>query len=1241
MKIEHIGNPWKGLSSYTYQDADCFYGRNQELREIAGVIKQNAFTTLYGVSGAGKTSIINAGLIPLLDKQSYLPIYIRLDHNVGHISYDAQIKNSVNKAINEVGGETEDIVGHNIDSEYDKLWLYFHSHKFWSRDNYVITPIIFIDQFEEIFTKNDNAEDIWAFFNVVDSLQYSTPTERILNTINSTDCFISFGEEQNFRMVFSMREDFLPRLEDYSYNIPALRKNRIGLKPLNGLQALDVILSPRPDIVTRNVALHIISKIIGRRVVDNELRLEATYVDTSMLSLFCTELYNYAMSDKNGLITIELVDLYGENILEWFYDRNMQILPKQTYVYLENQLLTHSGFRNSVALEDLLQHGVLQEQLDILAENRIIRIEDVNHNMRVEFTHDVLCRIAKKRKEARDNIARMKGEESALRAFTIDNVVVLIMFFLFALSVFYGGGVTGIFMIMMLLPVLSILYAFIVGRSIADCNLSKFFGAFTLACGIEVLLMLGWDILDNFVDDSFHSDKIGLGNIILSILCYIPLVFILMPFGVLLKTAFLRNMKQKYFMLLSGAFLLFQSFLIGLIPTICPESSDSHYLFLLISPSVLLMFLPVYALYKNIKEKTSKSYPLFTLFYSMSIILSCVLIVLKAKGYLSSHFIHAQNYNTNANKIPFLVAGVFIAVLSLIYLLQYSKVAKQQNFIDYYNGVLSFQVFEKYKSFKTRLFTIITCFVVLVSGVLSTIYRDVVPFITLPLASILTLHVACSEFKMTLQKSAFSPKVLVPVVLLTEIIVSSQYIIGESKTIAVYMSAIAITLISFLYLIRKERIRQRLFFAVRVFVFSLMIGFVLPLISLGYNVFNPSLSSVCRVWDGAICSDFYQRLYFMSIENEDGDIGVMDYSEIILEPCCKKVLDVTISEGIFGNTYPIRNSLIELLSVKYRYVSEKSKFSDEMFITTINHNNEMEVINALHFLRFNNKYGKTLFHNKKSEFICQDDARHVADMLFGDENVFITQSDRNNLIIKKFVSDLEMKIDGIRYLTSMSKYQYLYLYNYVDEICINCFDNSTLKPLLESVDSLQFSDIYNTSMNLDYLFKYGMSSDLETVVLDSLWDKLSRKEFETNTLRLSETMSDKAYLYLLSGNVSKAFITAQKAVNLYSIKALSTLMITLCYTNEPANISEILDSLNMKDKQIVLDKYKLYDSLREILERLNNCCIDINKEHLLNNLMSLFNSKSVRLLDGQSFDPSWDYELLEPILSSKVNDVSL
>ena len=543
-------NPWKGLASYTYQDADHFYGRDKELDEIASIIKQNAFTTLYGVSGAGKTSIINAGLFPILDKLSYLPIYIRLDHNQGHIGYDSQIINAVNDALNAIDAELEKSIGsEEIHSELDELWLYFHSHQFWTKDNHRITPIIFIDQFEEIFTKNDNPDDIWSFFNVIDSLQYSTPTERLLQVIENNDQYVQFHEEQNFRMVFTMREDFLARLEDYSYNIPALRKNRIGLKPLNGNQALEVILKPRPDMVTRDVALHIISKVIGKAIPDNARRLEATSVDTSILSLFCTELYNYAIKDNKGQITIPLVDLYGGNILEWFYDRNMQILPKKTYVYLENQLLTRSGFRNSVALEDLIDDGVLQEQLDRLAENRIIRIEDVNNNYRVEFTHDVLCKIAKKRKDERDKIKQNQDEHSAKRAFTIDACIFYCLASLPLLSILFIGT-TNCYRLLFLIPILAVFYCLLAHRQVADKNINYlFWGLAGTTFGFVIthcILYIESDKNINLLGKVFSDQHDMSASLVLLITGIVSLIYALQYTRMPKKTSFFQSVKNIF-----------------------------------------------------------------------------------------------------------------------------------------------------------------------------------------------------------------------------------------------------------------------------------------------------------------------------------------------------------------------------------------------------------------------------------------------------------------------------------------------------------------------------------------------------------------------------------------------------------------------------------------------------------------------------------------------------------------------
>lgn len=429
-------NPWLGLSSYKYEDSSRFYGRDEELQTLTDIIRQNIFTTLYGVSGAGKTSLINAGLSPILEKEQYLPIYVRFSHGADSLPYEEQLISAVESALEKIGGESEQIENLDFDSKSDRLWLYFHSHHFWSAQNHKVIPLLFIDQFEEIFTKNDDSAVIWSFFHAVDSLQYNYPPEKVTEQATSFNQRITFSEDMNFRMVLSMREDFLPRLEDYTYDIPALRRNRVGIKPLNGLQALEVIMKPCPELITREVALHIISKIVGKEQKDDVKRLKSTSVETSILSLFCTELYNYRYTDKDGgIISKSLVDKYGENILELYYSRNMQLLPPKTQIYLESQLLTRSGFRNSVALEDLIGNNITQEQLELLEENRIIRIEEVNHVSRVEFTHDVLCQIAKAHREKRREKSESKKRKIASWQMGIETFILSIISIFF---VFWG-----------------------------------------------------------------------------------------------------------------------------------------------------------------------------------------------------------------------------------------------------------------------------------------------------------------------------------------------------------------------------------------------------------------------------------------------------------------------------------------------------------------------------------------------------------------------------------------------------------------------------------------------------------------------------------------------------------------------------------------------------------------------------------------------------------------------------------
>jgi len=68
--------PYKGPESYQAADAALFYGRDAESDQLIARIVSNRFTLLHAQSGAGKTSLLNARVIPGLQSRSLLPVRV-------------------------------------------------------------------------------------------------------------------------------------------------------------------------------------------------------------------------------------------------------------------------------------------------------------------------------------------------------------------------------------------------------------------------------------------------------------------------------------------------------------------------------------------------------------------------------------------------------------------------------------------------------------------------------------------------------------------------------------------------------------------------------------------------------------------------------------------------------------------------------------------------------------------------------------------------------------------------------------------------------------------------------------------------------------------------------------------------------------------------------------------------------------------------------------------------------------
>jgi WD40 repeat protein len=66
-----LRDPYKGLSSFTEGDKNMFFGRKEAVKMVYEKITQHDLVVIVGNSGTGKSSLIKAGVWPLLEKDGY------------------------------------------------------------------------------------------------------------------------------------------------------------------------------------------------------------------------------------------------------------------------------------------------------------------------------------------------------------------------------------------------------------------------------------------------------------------------------------------------------------------------------------------------------------------------------------------------------------------------------------------------------------------------------------------------------------------------------------------------------------------------------------------------------------------------------------------------------------------------------------------------------------------------------------------------------------------------------------------------------------------------------------------------------------------------------------------------------------------------------------------------------------------------------------------------------------------
>jgi hypothetical protein len=414
-------NPWLGLVSFTEETRAFFFGRDEEVAELARRVQRKLLTVLFGKSGLGKTSILRAGLVPRLREQGYCPVYVRIAYERDTPEPAEQIKEAIRRAASASGEWTQAGVA----ASGESLWEFLHHRDDVLRDaaGATLIPLLIFDQFEELFTLAQSDEFGRAraarFIGELADLVENRPPQALERRFDEEEGAAERFDfaRSDYRVLIALREDYLAPLESLKKLMPSLSQNRLRLAPMTGAQALEAVLRPGRGLVGEEVAAAIVRFVAGGAEIAN------AEVEPSLLSLICRELNDTRLAQGREEISLDLLAGSHEEILANFYKRSLADQPAAVRQIIEDELLTESGFRENVAEETLVKRfeaaGASPGTLATLVNRRLLRIEERLDVRRVELTHDVLCGIVKAsrdqrhEREAREAAERVLEEQRA------------------------------------------------------------------------------------------------------------------------------------------------------------------------------------------------------------------------------------------------------------------------------------------------------------------------------------------------------------------------------------------------------------------------------------------------------------------------------------------------------------------------------------------------------------------------------------------------------------------------------------------------------------------------------------------------------------------------------------------------------------------------------------------------------------------------------------------------------------
>ncbi|MDY7227290.1 serine/threonine-protein kinase [Hyalangium rubrum] len=346
-------SPYAGLSSFQESDANRFFGRSKEIAALVGRLKDRPLLAVVGPSGAGKSSFVRAGLVPVLKRsgEAWEAHVVRPGRQPL-----AALAHLLTPLVTSSTSLAEDLKEHNRLIERMRKEPGIVGSVLRSRARREKRRILlFVDQFEELYTQVADAQERRAF----------------------TACLSGIADDATspMRVVLSLRSDFLDRVPEDERFMAELNQGLFFLTTPGREGLRDALVQPAERAGYRFESPELVESMLQH--------LAATQGALPLLQFAATQLWEQRDPTRKQLTQRSYLDMGGiAGALATHADSVLNGLPSQGQQLARTVLLrlvTPERTRAIVSLEELRElsrdKGELQQVTDQLVQARLLVVQ--------------------------------------------------------------------------------------------------------------------------------------------------------------------------------------------------------------------------------------------------------------------------------------------------------------------------------------------------------------------------------------------------------------------------------------------------------------------------------------------------------------------------------------------------------------------------------------------------------------------------------------------------------------------------------------------------------------------------------------------------------------------------------------------------------------------------------------------------------------------------------------------------